>query len=86
VVWLIGAGSLLLVLLMVIGLVDLFKIRHTIGTPQLVLWAALVVMLPVVGLITYLFWRIARAASIQDAMHYHDDQSEGTDPESPIRY
>jgi hypothetical protein len=71
---------------MVAGLADLFRIRHTIGTPQRVLWAALIVMLPIAGLISYLFWRIARADSMQEAMHYHDDQSEGTDPESPIRY
>jgi membrane protein implicated in regulation of membrane protease activity len=86
VLWLIGAGSLLLVLLIVAGLMDLAKIRHTIGTSQLVLWAVFIVLLPIAGLITYLFWRIARAESMQDAMQYHDDQRDSADPDSPIRY
>jgi membrane protein implicated in regulation of membrane protease activity len=86
VVWLIGGGSFLLVLLIVAGLVDLAKTRHTIETPQLVLWTAVIVILPVAGLIAYLFWRISRAESMQDALHYGEDHGDRTDPESPIRY
>ncbi len=85
-VWMIGAGSLLGVVLIVAGLVSLARIRHTMGLPQFVLWVAIIVLLPFAGLIAYLFWRIARAESIQDAARYADEQPNRPDPESRPRY
>lgn len=84
--WLIGAGSLLAVGLIVAGLVSLTRIRHTMGLPQFILWAALIVLLPFAGLIAYLFWRVARAESMQDIASYVDEQPDRSDPDSRIRY
>lgn len=85
-IWLIGAGSLLAVALIVAGLVSLTRIRHTMELPQFILWAALIVLLPFAGLIGYVFWRIARAESVQEAAGYFDEQPDRTDPDSRLRY
>ena len=85
-VWLIGAGGLIIVALIAVGLVDLIKMRDSISTSQFVLWAVLIVLLPAAGLIGYLFWRISRAEAVQDAMSYHDGNIEGGQSEPPVRY
>jgi hypothetical protein len=85
-VWLIGAGGLIIVALIAVGLADLIKMRDSISTSQFVLWAVLIVLLPAAGLIGYLFWRISRAESVQDAMSYHDGNIEGGQSEPPVRY
>ena len=53
-IWIAGAGSLLVLVLVVIGLVDLGRNRHEMETSQVVIWAIVVVLLPVVGLVGYL--------------------------------
>lgn len=85
-VWLIGGAGLIMVALIAVGLLDLFKIRDSIHTPQLVLWAVVIVLLPAVGLTAYLFWRISRAEALQDAMSFHDQNIEGEQPGPPVRY
>ena len=70
-------GSVFVAILAIIGLVDLFRHRETMLTWQVVLWAVLIVLLPIVGLIAYLFWRISRSEAMQDAM------SVPRDPTSP---
>ena len=82
--WL-GAGASLIVLIMwIVGLVDLWRNRHTMETWQVVLWAALIILIPAIGLIAYLFWRISRSEAMQDALSVPRDQ---TSPgERPITY
>lgn len=74
-IWIAGAGSVLLLILMIVGLVDLIRNRHTMETWQVVMWAVLIVVLPVVGLVAYLFWRIARSEAMVDAVDFHDEHS-----------
>ena len=71
-VWALGAGSLLLFILMVVGLVDLIRARHTMETWQVVVWAATIVLLPVVGLVVFLFWRLSRSEAMEDAIDFHE--------------
>jgi hypothetical protein len=74
VVWAAGAGSLLLFILAVVGLVDLMRTRHTMETWQVVVWAVLIVLAPVIGLVAYLFWRLFRSEAMQDAIDFQEEQ------------
>jgi len=67
--------SLFVVVLAIVGLVDLVRQRHTMAGWQLVLWALLIVLVPIVGLIAYLFWRISRSEAMRDAMSVPRDQT-----------
>jgi hypothetical protein len=73
-VWAAGAGSLVLFVLAVVGLVDLIRTRHTMETWQVVVWAALIVLAPVIGLVAYLFWRLFRSEAMQDAIDFQEEQ------------
>ncbi len=75
-IWIAGAGSVLLLVLLVVGLVDLVRNRHTMETWQVVMWAVLIVVIPVFGLVAYLFWRLARTETMQDAIDFHDEHSD----------
>jgi len=50
-VWAVGAGSLILLVFMILGLVDLFRNRSTMGTGALVAWTLFIVfvLFPVMG-------------------------------------
>ena len=74
-IWAAGAGSLILLIVAVVGLVDLIRNRHKMETWQVVVWAALIVLLPVVGLVAYLFWRIFRSEAMLDAITFNEEQS-----------
>jgi hypothetical protein len=74
VIWAAGAGSLLLFILAVVGLVDLMRTRHTMETWQVVVWAVLIVLAPVIGLVAYLFWRLFRSEAMQDAIDFQEEQ------------
>lgn len=73
-IWAAGAGSLVLLLLVVAGLFDLIRNRHKMETSQVVLWAVLIVLIPVIGLVAYLFWRIFRSEAMQDAIDFQEEQ------------
>jgi hypothetical protein len=79
-VWIAGAGSLLLLVLVVVGVVDLTRNRHTMETDQVAVWAVILVLLPVVGLVSYLLWRLARSDSMQDAIDFEDEHSAKGEP------
>lgn len=64
-IWIAGAGSLLLLVLLIIALWDLTRNRHAMGTRTVVIWALVLIFLPVLGLVWYLFWRISRAEMLQ---------------------
>lgn len=74
-IWMAGAGSLLLLVLMAIGLVDVARSRDTMETPQLVIWAIVIILLPVIGLVSYLLWRIARSDAMVESMDFQDEHS-----------
>ena len=71
--WLIGTGSILLIALWVIGLVDLFRNRRKMETWQLVVWALFIILVPIIGLVTYLFWRIMHSEAMLDALSVEHD-------------
>jgi len=60
--------SLLIVVIWVVGLVDLFRHRSSMEGWQVVLWALLIIFIPLVGIIPYLFWRIAHSEAMSDAL------------------
>jgi hypothetical protein len=68
----IRAGSLLLIVLAVVGLVELIRTGDTMETWQVVVWAVLIVLVPVIGLVVFLFWRLSRSEAMQDAIDFHD--------------
>jgi NADH:ubiquinone oxidoreductase subunit 6 (subunit J) len=75
VIWLAGAGSLLVLVLVVVGLLDLVRYRHKMEGWQFVLWALAIVFLPIIGLVAYLFWRLSRSQDMQDAIEFQDEYS-----------
>ncbi len=83
-VWIAGAGSLLLLVLMVVGLVDLSRNRHKMETHHVAIWAVVLVLLPVVGLVSYLLWLLARSESMQDAIDFQDQHSAKGKSHPPI--
>lgn len=83
-IWIAGAGSLLLLVLLVVGLVDLYRHRHTMETWRVVVWALALILVPVGGLIVYLFWRLSRSETMQDARAYQEEHSSGRGPVPPV--
>ena len=83
-IWIAGAGSLLLLALVVVGLVDLYRHRHTMETWQVVVWALALILVPVGGLIIYLVWRLSRSETMQDAQAYQQEHSSGRGPVPPV--
>lgn len=86
-IWAAGAGSVVLLILAIIGLVDLIRHRDTMEPWQVIVWGALIVLVPLIGLIAYLFWRIFRSEAMQDAMTFSEEQMPGPgDPPPPSSY
>jgi len=83
VVWMVGAGSLVLLVFMVLGLVDLFKQRSSMSTGQTVGWALFFVIVPLIGLFSYLFWRISRSDAMEDSIAYNDRMGGSSRPLPP---
>lgn len=79
-IWMAGAGSVLLLVLMALGLVDLVRNRHKMKTWEVVVWAVAIVLLPVIGLVSYLFWRIARSDAMQDSIDFQNEYSGKSKP------
>jgi hypothetical protein len=44
-------------------------------TSQVVIWAIVVVLLPVVGLVGYLLWRLARSDAMQESIDFQNEHS-----------
>jgi hypothetical protein len=61
--------------MVVLGLVHL--IRHNVLMPsgQKVKWALLIVLLPVIGLIGYVFWQLEHSEAMESAMSGRRDES-----------
>ncbi len=85
-VWAVGGVSVLLVVFILIGLYDLIRNRHTMEPSQVVIWAALIVLVPAVGLIAYLFWRLFRTQAMLDSADYFDKNRNDGGKLPPIKY
>ena len=80
-IWVAGGGSVVLLILAVVGLVDLIRNRDKMETWQVVGWAVLIVLVPIIGLVSYLFWRIFRSEAMQGAISVNEEQpNEGWRP------
>jgi hypothetical protein len=80
-IWAAGGGSVVLLILAVVGLVDLVRNRDKMETWQVVVWAVLIVLVPVIGLVSYLFWRILRSEAMQGAIAVNEERdNEGWRP------
>lgn len=76
-VWIAGSVSLIVVVFEIIGLIDLVKQRHSMETWQLVAWAVSILVVPFIGLVSYLLWRIARSDAMTESMEFQDKYSKG---------
>ena len=83
--WIAGAGSLLLLVVTVAGLVDVFRYRDRMKTSQVVAWSIFIVILPLVGIISYIFWRISRSETMQESMAFQDEHPIENDKRPPIQ-
>ena len=80
-IWVAGGGSVVLLILAVVGLVDLIRNRDKMETWEAVVWAVLIVLVPIVGLVSYLFWRIFRSEAMQGAIAVNEERdNEGWRP------
>ena len=80
-IWAAGGGSVVLLILAVVGLVDLIRNRDKMETWQVVGWAVLIVLVPIIGLVSYLFWRIFRSEAMQGAFAVNGERdNEGWRP------
>ena len=83
-VWIAGSVSLVVIVFEIIALVDLVKHRHTMKTWEVVAWAVFILIVPLVGLFSYLLWRISRGDALAESMEFQDKYSKG-DTELPPR-
>ena len=63
-----GSVSVILVALIVFGLWHLSTHSDKMSSGQKIMWAALIVLLPFVGLIGYLFWQLEHSDAMASAM------------------
>ena len=76
-VWIAGTASLIIIVFEIIALIDLVKYRHSMETWQLVAWAVFIVVVPLIGLFSYLLWRISRSDAMTDSIEFQDKYSKG---------
>jgi hypothetical protein len=76
-VWIAGSVSLIVVVFEIIALIDLVKYRHSMETWQLVAWAVFILVVPFIGLVSYLLWRIARSDAMTESIEFQDKYSKG---------
>lgn len=83
--WIAGAGTLLLLIVTVVGLVDVFRYRHRMKTSQVVAWSIFIVVLPFVGVISYVLWRISRSETMDDSIAFQGEHPIENDERPPIQ-
>lgn len=76
-VWIAGSVSLVVVVLEIITLVNLARYRHHLETWQVVLWAVFIVVVPFIGMTSYLMWRVSRSDALVDSIEYDEKYSKG---------
>ena len=75
-IWLaFGSVSVLLVVVVILGLVHLARHSDGMTSGQRVMWAALIVLIPFIGLIGYLFWQLEHSEAMESAMSGRRDQA-----------
>jgi hypothetical protein len=84
-VWVAGAGSLILVVVTVAGLFDVFRYRDHIGTSQLVAWMIFIVVVPIVGLLSYVLWRISRSDTMDESIDFQEEHPVEDERRPPIQ-
>jgi heme/copper-type cytochrome/quinol oxidase subunit 2 len=84
-VWVAGAGSLILVVVTVAGLFDVFRYRDRIGTSQLVAWMIFIVVVPIVGLLSYVLWRISRSDTMDESIDFQEEHPVEDERRPPIQ-
>jgi hypothetical protein len=77
VVWIAGTVSLVVLVFEIIALVDLVKYRHAMKTWELIAWAAFIIVIPLIGLFSYLLWRIARSDALTESIDFQREYSKG---------
>ena len=83
-IWAVGAGSVVLLAFVAIGLIELVRNRHRMETYQVVIWAVVIVLVPLFGLVAYLLWRISRSESMQDSIDFQKEFSDKGESYPPI--
>ena len=63
-----GSASVILVVVVILGLVHLSRHSERMTTGQKWMWAALIVLVPFIGLIGYLFWQLEHSDAMAPAM------------------
>ncbi len=63
-----GSVGIVLVVFVVMGLLHLSRHSDRMKTSQVVMWAALIVLVPFIGLIGYLFWQLEHSEAMAGAM------------------
>lgn len=63
-----GSVSVVLIAAVVFGLVHLIRHSERMTPGQKVKWAALIVLLPFIGLTGYLFWQLEHSEAMESAM------------------
>lgn len=79
-----GAGALI-VIAWIIGLVDIFRNRKMLGTGMLVVWVLVIVVIPVIGVISWLLYRISKSEAMIEAMDMGNARPDDTPPLPPMR-
>ena len=72
-----GSVSLVVVVLEIITLVNLVRYRRHLETWQVVLWAVFIVLVPLIGMTSYLMWRVSRSDALVDSIEYEEEFSKG---------
>jgi len=72
-----GSVSLVVVVLEIITLVNLVRYRRHIETWQVVVWAVFIVLVPLIGMTSYLMWRVSRSDALVDSIEYEEEFSKG---------
>ena len=79
-----GAG-VLVVIAWIIGLIDIFRYRHRLGTGMLVVWLLVIFVIPVIGVISWLLYRISKSEAMIEALEAGNTRPEDTPPLPPMR-
>ena len=84
-IWVAGAGSLILVVVTAAGLVDVFRYWDHISTSQLVAWMIFILVVPIVGLLSYVLWRISRSDTMEESIDFQGEHPIEDERRPPIQ-
>ena len=70
-----GSVGVILVIVVVLTLIHLARHSDRMSTGRVVMWAALIVLLPFIGVIGYLFWQLEHSEMMSAATTGRRDQA-----------